>query len=197
MTATTRSYPSTTCWKVGSWGLQTYHQLCILIQVLVRFTRSYRREYRPVQNPYPQTSNPLFLLHPLSTPTTSFQTPYGDPLPFRKPLRTYQLPLRTVTRPYENPYPPANRYGHQPPLRTLQDLFHPLRTILHYTVWQTQASKSAKAKRSGALQIRPLQACRHLSWPHQRLTVLHCNIQGLKPTRQHLSLCCGYLISAN
>src|SRR6266705_2159597 len=55
-TATTRSYPSTTCWKVGSWGLRTYHQLCILIQVLVRFTGSYRREYRPVRNPLPSTS---------------------------------------------------------------------------------------------------------------------------------------------
>src|SRR6266700_6861231 len=41
-TATTHSYPSTTCWKVRSWGLRTYHQLCILIQVLVRFTRNYR-----------------------------------------------------------------------------------------------------------------------------------------------------------
>ena len=90
-TATTRSYPSTTCWKVGSWGLRTYLQFCILIQVLVRFTGSYRREYRPIQNPYPQpTFEPRTPIP--TTPSTNTsdlpQTPYGDPLPFCKLLRT-------------------------------------------------------------------------------------------------------------
>ena len=113
-TVTTRSYPSMTCWKVGSWGLWTYHQLCILIQVLVRFTGSYRREYRPVQNPLPSPLSlnlePLPLPYPPSTPLTSFQTPY------------------------ETPYPSADHYGPVNHLYgPLQDLFHLLCTMYYTT----------------------------------------------------------------
>ena len=56
--------------------------------------------------------------------------------------------LRPLTETF---YPPINHYGpvnhlYGPP----QDLLHPLRTTLYYTVWQILESKSAKAKRSGA-----------------------------------------------
>src|SRR6266576_5670706 len=70
-TATTRSYPSTTCWKVGSWGLRTYHQLRILIQVLVRFTGSIIDANTDLYGtPYPhllRTSNPYSYYPSLNT----------------------------------------------------------------------------------------------------------------------------------
>ena len=83
--ATTRLYPSTTCWKVwksGDYG--QYHHLCILIQVLVRLRPgSYRREYRPLQNTYPLfkhavraiylESVPLRLLEPFTNPSTRYE----------------------------------------------------------------------------------------------------------------------------
>ena len=86
-TATTCSYPSITCQKVRSWGLRTYLQFCILIQVLVWFTRSYRREYRPVQN------------HPILKPRTPIPTTPSlntfdlSPDPLQKPLTL----LQTIT----------------------------------------------------------------------------------------------------
>ena len=128
MTATTCVYPSTTCWKVKSWGLQTYLQFCILIQVLVRFTKSYRREYRLIQKPpilKPQTPIPTI---------PSFNTSNLSLDPLRRPLTL----LRTVTD--------TNRlYG---PYKTSSTHY-----TLHYTVWRTQASKSAKAKRSKAREL--------------------------------------------
>src|ERR1700720_697687 len=56
-TANTRSIPVRPAGRLEGEGLRTYHQLCILIQVLVRFTGSYRREYRPVQNPLSSNLN--------------------------------------------------------------------------------------------------------------------------------------------
>ena len=75
--------PSMTCWKVGSRGLWTYHQLCILIQVLVRFTGSiidvntdlYRNPYfyytllqylQPLSDPLQRLLTPLQIIMDLS-----------------------------------------------------------------------------------------------------------------------------------
>ena len=78
----------------------------------------------------PSNLKPLFLLHPPLIPRPLF-----------RPLM-------------ETPYPPTNRYR---PINCLygplQDLFHPLYTILHYTVWQILASKLVKVKRSGAKEL--------------------------------------------
>ena len=64
------------------------------------------------------------------------------PSPLYKLLWTCQLPLRTVTRPYENPYPPTNHYG---PINRfyglLQDLLHLLQaTTIYYKLLLTRYS---------------------------------------------------------
>jgi len=60
----------------------------------------------------PSNLKPLLLLHPPLIPPTSFQTPYRNPPPSYKLLRTYQSllqtyqsPLRTTIRPYGKPLP--------------------------------------------------------------------------------------------
>ena len=106
--ATTRSYPSTTCQKVGSWGLRTYHQLYILIQVLVRFIGSLQTQIQTFTEPPILKLRTPILTTPPSIPPTS---------------------LRPLT---ETPHPPANHYGPVNRLYgPLQDLFHPLGTTLH------------------------------------------------------------------
>jgi hypothetical protein len=75
--------------EVGDCGL--YHHLYILIQVLVRFLPgSYRREYRPLRNPYPHYT---FTRYPL--PSTNLSRTFTDPLPLRNTLRTITDPLST------------------------------------------------------------------------------------------------------
>ena len=59
--------------------------------------------YGPVNHLYGLLRRPLTLLQT----TTDLSRPlYGNPLPFCKPLRTRQLPLRTTTR----PLPPDTYY---------------------------------------------------------------------------------------
>ena len=72
-------------------GIANHHHLYILIQVLVRFLPgSYRREYRPLRNPYPHYT---FTQYPL--PSTSLSRTFTDPLPLRNTLRTVTDPLST------------------------------------------------------------------------------------------------------
>ena len=90
-TATTRSYPITVCRKTRKLGIADHHHLCILIQVLVRFLPgSYRREYRPLRNPYPHYTFTRYSLplrntlrtvtDPLSTSVNSILTRYETSL---------------------------------------------------------------------------------------------------------------------
>jgi len=90
-TATTRLYPITVCRKTRKLGIADYHHLYILIQVLVQlWPRSYRREYRPLQNHYPYYT---FTQYPL--PSTNLSRIFADPLPFYNTLRTITDPLST------------------------------------------------------------------------------------------------------
>ena len=93
MTATTCLYLITVCRKTKKLEITDYHYLYILIQVLVRFLlRSYRREYRPLQNHY---SHYTFTRYPLSS--INLSRIFTDPLSFRNTLRTITDPLSTST----------------------------------------------------------------------------------------------------
>ena len=112
--ATARSYLSTTCRKVGSWRLRTIHHLCILTQVLVRFTGSvidastdfYRTPLSSIHSftTFPTSSNPsqnsLTPLRTLTDPLLSFTDRYILPptyyetflTRYEPPLTRYELP---------------------------------------------------------------------------------------------------------
>jgi len=73
-----------------------HHYLYILIQVLIRFLlRSYRREYRLLQNPYLHyiPHSILLTLYELFTDPLLFYNTFTDPLSFRNTLRTVIDPL--------------------------------------------------------------------------------------------------------
>jgi hypothetical protein len=164
--ATTRSYPSTTCWKVwksGDCGL--YHHLCILIQVLVRFRPgSYRREYRPLQNPYP---------HPLRTRTShllGIRTLFDLLEPSTNPSTRYE-PSSLVTRPPHLLRAFLTCYKTAPnPLRTSRPPYRLLRTC--YSPCEPLRDPSTCYEPS-SLVTRPLPPATSLSHPSQAILTCH------------------------
>jgi hypothetical protein len=164
-------------------GIADHHHLCILIQVLVRFRPgSYRREYRPLQNPLPLLSantpyepftwNPYLLrppqtfykpLHPLRAFLTRYKTPHllrafltrcKTPSTRYKLLSTLYTPLQTVTRPLL-PATSIPSTCHKL-LLPVTDPFRSSTTFadaLRYTIWQIYVGKSMMVRRSGARDL--------------------------------------------
>jgi len=177
--ATTRSYPITICRKIRKLGIADHHHLCILIQVLVRlWPGSYRREYRPLQNPTltpyePFTWNP-YSLRPLE-PSTNFSPPtdcYGPAILLCGPLRTCSTRCEPSPTRYKTP---STRYESFPPVTSF---FQPSTTFadaLRYTIWQIYVGKSMMVRRSGARDLTL----------HLRMTLT--TMSSLRPLNTHIT----------
>jgi hypothetical protein len=160
--ATTRSYPITICQKIRKLGIADHHHLYILIQVLVRlWPGSYRREYRPLQNPLPSRHmshllgiRTLFdLLKPSTNPSTRYEP---SSLVTRPPhlLRAFLTCYKTAPNPLRTSRPP---YGL---LRTCYSPCEPLRDPSTYY-------------EPSSLITRPLPPATSLSHPSQAILTCH------------------------
>jgi len=139
-------------------GIADHHHLCILIQVLVRlWPGSYRREYRPLQNPLPsrRTSHLLGIRTPFD-PSNPLQTSppptdcYGPAILLCGPLRTRSTRCEPSPTRYKTP---STRYESFPPVTSF---FRPSTTFadaLRYTIWQIYVGKSIMVRRSGARDL--------------------------------------------
>ena len=107
-------------------GLRNYHQPCILIQVLIWFTRSYRHKYRLIQKPLPSNLDPYHIS--LNTPD------------FSKPFR----PLTETLYPFANHYRFINYL-----YRLLQDLSHLLYILYNIIDISKQVNEGQEKWRQG------------------------------------------------
>jgi hypothetical protein len=118
-------------------GIADHHHLCILIQVLVRlWPGSYRREYRPLQNPLPSRRTSHLL--GIRTPFDPSNPPQTSPPPTDcyRPAILLCGPLRTRSTRYKA-LPPATSF--------FSTLYTPLRTVIRPPLPATSPSHLLQA----------------------------------------------------